>query len=342
MTNQVEDEAGSRRDGVSILRRIAHADQGYIVAAILAVVVLVASATLSGFGNPTNLLNAARSSATLGILAVGMTVVVIARGLDLSVVAIMGITSAFAVQRVIEGDHEIPSLVIAAAIAVLLGLINGILVAYVEIPALFVTLATSLLYLGFFRMNFLPTEISTVPAEAQWMRHLGRGDIVGIPGPVLLFALIAIVMTWLLSRNVGRYLYAIGDNPEAARLSGLPIRPLTLATYVTSAILGFIGGVTLVSVAGSFDLRTVAAGTLLFDVVAVVVIGGVSLAGGRGSVFGVTCAALLIGVIGNVMTLLDFDTIQQSLAKAFIVLLAIVLDSALHPRDEETARVGEL
>ena len=338
--NDTTTAAGTERE--SVIRRLAHADQGYIVAAILAAIVVIASVALDGFGSTSNLLNAARSSSTLGILAVGMTIVVIARGLDLSIVAIMGITSAYATQRVIEGSEEVSSLLIAGAIAVALGLINGVLVAYVEIPPLFVTLATSLLFLGYFRMEYLPTEIATVPTEAEWMRRLGRGELLGVPGPVILFAVIAVVMFVLLTRNVGRYLYAIGDNPEAARLAGLPVRPLTVVTYVTAAILGFVGGVTLVSVAGSFDLRTVAAGTLLFDVVAVVVIGGVSLAGGRGTVFGVTCAALLIGVIGNVMTLLDFDTIQQSLAKALIVMLAIVLDSALHPRDEETARVGEL
>ena len=342
MANKAQPEEAARRVDAGFFARLARADQGYIVAAILVSIVLLAALTLDGFGSTTNLLNAARSSSTLGILAIGMTVVVIARGLDLSVVAIMGITSAFAVQRVIEGDAQVPSLLIAGLVAVLLGLVNGFLVAYVEIPPLFVTLATSLLYLGLFRMEFLPTEIATVPSEATWMRRLGRGDVLGIPGPVLLFVGIAGLMAWLLTRNAGRYLYAIGDNPDAARLAGLPIRPLTVATYLLSAVLGFIGGVTLVSVSGSFDLRTVAAGTLLFDVVAVVVIGGVSLAGGRGNVFGVACAALLIGVIGNVMTLLNFDTIQQSLAKAFIVMLAIVLDSALHPRDEETARVGEL
>lgn len=329
--------------GLTILRqKVLSGDQAYIVAALLALIVLVSSITMDSFGSSANLLNAARSSSTLGILAIGMTVVVISRGLDLSVVMIMGVTSAFVVQHVVDGHAELTGLAWALGIAILLGLVNGFLVAYVEIPALFVTLATALLYLGIFRMTYLTTEIMTVPTEAHVMRWLGRESVIGVPNPVWLFALTAGIVGWLLSRNLGRYLYALGDNPEAARLAGLPVRPLTVFTYVLSAVAGFVGGVALVSVSGSVDLRTVAAGTLLYDVVAVVVIGGVSLAGGRGSIGGVVCAALLIGVIGNVMTLLNFDTIQQSLAKAFIVMFAIVLDSLLHPRDEETARVGEL
>lgn len=321
--------------------RPAHLDQGLIVAALLVVVLLVATVFLSEFATTKNLLNVARSASTLGILGIGMAIVVIARGLDLSVVVVMGVTSAFAVEYVLRGGSETTALMWAGGLALLFGLINGMLVAYVEIPALFVTLATTLLFQGIFRLAYLQ-ELASVPAQATFMRQLGGGEVLGVPNPVWIFALIAVAAGWLLTRNLGRYLYAIGDNPEAARLSGLPVRPLTVFTYVASAVLAFGGGVMLVSVAGSYNMRAVAAGTLLYDVVAVVVIGGVSLAGGRGSVFGVVCAALLIGLIGNVMTILDFDTIQQSLAKAFIVLVAIVLDSVLHPRDEETARVGEL
>ncbi|GAA3524500.1 ABC transporter permease [Aeromicrobium panaciterrae] len=326
----------------AVRRRLLSGDQGYIVGGLLLLIILVASVTLDSFGSTTNLLNAARSASTLGILAIGMTVVVISRGLDLSVVMTMGVTSAFVVQYVVNGNAELAGLMWAFVIALMLGLVNGVLVAYVEIPALFVTLATALLYLGIFRMAYLKTEIMTVPSEAHFMRWLGRDSVIGVPNPVWLFALSAGLVGWLLSRNLGRYLYALGDNPEAARLAGLPVRPLTVFTYLVSAVAGFVGGISLVSVSGSVDLRTVAAGTLLYDVVAVVVIGGVSLAGGRGSIGGVVCAALLIGVIGNVMTLLNFDTIQQALAKAVIVMFAIVLDSVLHPRDEETARVGEL
>jgi ribose transport system permease protein len=113
-------------------------------------------------------------------------------------------------------------------------------------------------------------------------------------------------------------------------------------TYVVAAFLAFVAGILSLGLAGGFDARAVTTGSQLYDVIAVVVIGGVSLAGGRGTVGGVLAGALLIGVLVNGMTLLDFDTIQQSLWKSVIVLAALVLDAWIHPRDEETARPGEL
>jgi ribose transport system permease protein len=326
----------------SLRDRFRRTDQGVTVGALLVVIAAVAALTLDRFGTAENLLNIGRSTATLGILGIGMTVVVIARGLDLSIVAIMSVSAVLTVQMIRDGSPEPVAIPVAALLAVLLGAVNGLLVAYVKIPPLFVTLATALLFFGVGRIVYLHDQIVTVPPEAGFLAWLGGGEILGIPNPVILFAAVAVGVAILLSRNVGRYLYALGDNPEAGRLAGLPYRPLTVFSYVVSGLLGFVGGLTLVAVAGSFDFRILTAGTLLYDVVAVVVIGGVSLAGGRGTIFGVTCAALLVGLIGNIMTLLDFDTIQQSLAKAIVVLLAIVVDGVLHPRDEETARVGDL
>ncbi|WP_326640565.1 ABC transporter permease [Streptosporangium sp. NBC_01755] len=325
-----------------VRRRFASMDQGYIVAGVLLALVVLFSVTLPGFSSTDNLLNAARSASTLGLLAIGMTVVVIARGLDLSVVIIMGVSCAMAVELMIAGHGELVSLAAGLLIALTLGLINGLLVAYVEVPPLFVTLATSLLYLGFFRIFFLPKDQQAILSSATAMNWLGNGTVLGIPSPVLVLAVAAAAATWFMSRNYGRFVRSQGDNPAAASLFGLPTRPLLVSTYLVSASAAFIAGVVGVSVAGAYDLRAAATGTTLYDVIAVVVIGGVSLAGARGSIGGVVCAALLLGVIGNAMTLLNMSVIEQSLSKAFIVLLAIVLDSLLHPRDEETARVGDM
>lgn len=339
MTSSVA--AKNSRSG-NVRRTLAAMDQGYIVAAVLVVLVALFAATLPGFFQAANLLNAARSAAGLGLLAIGMSVVVIARGLDLSVIIIMAVSCAMAVERMVAGQDEVVSLAIGLGIALSLGLINGLLVAYVEVPPLFVTLATSLLYLGFFRIVFLAKDQQAVPASATMMTWLGRSSVLGIPSPLLVLAAAVVLATWFMSRNYGRFIRSQGDNPAAAALVGLPTRPLLVSTYLVSAAAAFTAGVVGISVAGSYDLRAAATGTQLYDVIAVVVIGGVSLAGARGSIGGVVCAALLLGVIGNAMTLLNLSVIEQSLSKALIVLLAIVLDSLLHPRDEETARVGDM
>lgn len=323
-------------------RGLASVDQGYIVGGVVVALVAVFAVTLPGFADSGNLLNVARSSSSLGLLAIGMAVVVIARGLDLSVVVIMGIGAAVAVELMVAGVAELPALAAGLGVALLLGLVNGFLVAYVEIPPLFVTLATSLLFLGFFRITFLSKYQQPVPGSASVMGWLGDSTLLGVPAPVLILATAAALATWFMSRNYGRFIRAMGDNPSAASIVGLPTRPLLVSTYLVAAALAFTAGIVGSSVAGTYDLRAVQAGTQLYDVIAVVVVGGVSLAGARGSIGGVVCAALLLGVIGNAMTLLDLTVIEQYLAKAVIVLIAIVLDSVLHPRDEETARVGEM
>jgi ribose transport system permease protein len=335
--------ATARTFGDRMRSRLSSFDQGYIVAGVVVVLIAGFSAALDGFFTTGNLLDAARNSSVLGILAVGMAIVVVGRGLDLSLVVIMGVTSQIVSEYMANGHGETQALLLGLAVALILGLGNGVLVAYVEIPALFVTLATSLLYLGFFRLVYLDRLSGRLPDYADFTTTMARSRPLGIPAPVLILLAAVLVAFLLMSRTtLGRFIYAQGDNPAAASLAGIPTRPLTVLTYLVAAFLAFVAGILSLGLAGGFDARAVTTGSQLYDVIAVVVIGGVSLAGGRGSVGGVLAGALLIGVLVNGMTLLDFDTIQQSLWKSVIVLAALVLDAWIHPRDEETARPGEL
>lgn len=148
-------------------------------------------------------------------------------------------------------------------------------------------------------------------------------------------------MHLFLSRTVlGRFVYAHGDNPEAARLSALPTRPLTMMEYALCAGIGCIGGVVMIAETALMHLQ-VAESTLIFDVIMVVVLGGVSLVGGRGNVMSVVAGTLLIGVLLNGMTIMDMDVQTQNINKGIVLLIAIVLDSYLHPRDEETSKQGD-
>jgi ribose transport system permease protein len=150
-----------------------------------------------------------------------------------------------------------------------------------------------------------------------------------------------IVVHLFLSRTVlGRFIYAHGDNPDAARLSGMPTRPLTMLEYALCAGIGYIGGVVMTAQTALMHLQ-VAEGTLIFDVIMVVVLGGVSLTGGRGNVVSVVAGTLLIGVLLNGMTIMDMDIQTQNVVKGVVLLSAIVMDSVLHPRDEETSKQGD-
>jgi ribose transport system permease protein len=326
------------------LRVLSNTDQGRIVAAVVVALCIVFALTLDGFASFSNLTGVVSNTSVLGLLAIGLGIVVIGRGIDLSVLAIMGITSQLAVEFMRGGHSEVLSLLMALGVALLLGFINGFLVAYVEIQALFVTLATSLLFLGFFRLVWLrQLTIDSLPDQSTIIPNLAKTKVLGVPTPAILLLGFALLVHLFMSRLImGRFVYGIGDNQLAAGLSGIPVRPLTVFTYMVAAAMAFVAGVVALGLAGSFDGRFITSGTLLYDALAVVVIGGVSLAGGRGSIGGILAGALFIGVLSNGMTLLNFDVIQQSFFKSVIILGALILDSWFHPRDEETVRPGEL
>jgi ribose transport system permease protein len=336
-------EASPER-GSSIAARIRETDQGHIVGVLDLVLIVIFVVFIPGFGSFDNVGSIASASAGLGVLALGQAIVVIGRGIDLSVVAIYGVTGQFFAQRLTEGSSEWSALIAGLVMAVAFGCINGLLVAFVEVPPLFVTLATSLAFIGLSRVILFDGSISfKIGPDAQVIHAVGNNDVFGLPLALFVWLGIALVAWTFLARSVpGRMLYAIGDKPEAAALVGMPTRPLTLLAYVASAVLSFVAGLIIIGGAGSFDSRLLSNGSQLYDVLAIVVIGGVSLAGGRGTVEGVITATVLIGILLNAMTLLDLDTVQQSIFKAVIVIFALVLDRWLHPVDEETARSGEL
>lgn len=324
--------------------RLASVDQGLIVAGLLMVLVLVFALTLPRFLSTGNARGIASSTAGLGVLALAQAVVVVGRGLDLSVVAIYGVTGQLVAQLLNDGHSQGYAVGVGLGVALILGVLNGLLVAYLEVPPLFVTLATSLLFVGLFRLAlFGGAVIFTMPTSAVWVTKVGQGHILGTPLSLFIWLGLAVVVWQCMRRTAtGRMIYAIGDNLAASRVAGIPARPLTVLTYVTSACLAFVAGLIIITASGQFDGRTITAGTQLYDVIAIVVIGGVSLAGGRGSILGVVAATFLIAIILNGMTLLNFSSIQQSLFKSLIILAALVLDRWLHPPDEETARAGDL
>lgn len=297
--------------------------------------------TLSGFATLGNLLALMRSVAILGILGVAMSVVVIGRGLDLSLVASMAVTSAFALQLMQQGWGWPGAVAAGLTLAIAIGLVNGFIIAFVEVPALFTTLATGFLVFGLGRGFLLDGMLTYLPADAEAFAWIGQGRLLGVPTPVVGFALVALLVHGFLSRmTLGRFVYAHGDNHEAARLTGIAVRPLTLLEYALCACIACIAGLVMAASTASMNMQIVNS-TLIFDVILVVVLGGVSLAGGRGGVPSVLAGTALIGTLLNGMTIMDLDNNVQNIVKGGVLLSAIILDNRLHPRDEETARQGD-
>ncbi|MEJ8573536.1 ABC transporter permease [Microbaculum marinum] len=299
---------------------------------------------VSGFATWPNLSNLAQNSASLMILSCGMAMVIMTRGLDLSQIAVMTAAStAFGV--LLTGGHGVGSALVAAlATAVVLGILNGWLVAYFEIPSLLATLATAMLITGGIRWGLLQGEfLVLLPKDDPFIVAISSGRILGVPLSAVIALGILAVTGFILSRTiVGRTIYSMGDNIGAARLTGLPVRAVTLVTYVFAAIAALIAGIVVASSSGAVDFRTVTNGTLLFEVIMVVVLGGVSLRGGRGSILSIIAGVFLIAVLRNGMTLMNLSTQLQGLIMGMTLITAIVIDNHRNPRDPETETQGDL
>jgi ribose transport system permease protein len=337
-----ESEAGGRPGSAgSLSRAIRRLGQEQIVLFTTLVLAVGFSVFVPGFASVKNFLTLLDGIAVLGILSLGAAIVIIGRGLDISQVASLAIGAALAAVVMRDGGSISFGIVCGFAIALAIGVTNGIVIAFVEVPPLFATLATNLLMYGL-AQNFIvgSTYLVYVPDTAKAFLALG-GSVDGVPVPVLIFLGLALLVHLFLSHTrLGRFIYAHGDNPEAARLSGIPLRPLTIIEYSLCAVIGYLAGLVLMATLSSIDTQIVM-GTEIFDVILVAVLGGVSLVGGRGGVLSVIAGGLLIGVMLNGMTLLNMSNDAQNIFRGLVLLAAIVGDNLLHPRDEETARQGD-
>ncbi|WP_241560699.1 ABC transporter permease [Paenirhodobacter populi] len=315
--------------------------QERIVALITVAIFAVASVALPGFFSPDNLVAIVRSISVLGILALGMAVIIIGRGIDLSMVAIMAMSVAWYLQMLNDGMGEWRALALVLAGVLVIGLANGFLVAYAEVPTIFVTLASASFVFGLVRSQMIGSDAVPVPA-GHWLGHLGGMRLADVPVEVYVFAALAFA-TFLFLRFTkwGRYVYYAGDNPAAARNIGMPVRPMMVLRYVLSALIAFVAGLLTAGSLQSMNTRVVNS-TQLYDIVLVAVIGGIGLSGGKGGVRNVLIGAALIGILLNAMTILDIPLLYQNLIKSAILLIAIIVDGVLNPRDEQTAQQGDI
>lgn len=308
----------------------------------LAVLLFAASAlTLRGFLAADNLIAIVRSVSVLGILAVGMAIVIIGRGIDLAAVAIMAMSAAWYLQMLNDGVSGPMALALVVGGVVLIGLVNGFLVAYADVPAIFATLASGAFVFGYVRSQLIGQDAVPVP-RGHWLESVGRARFLDIPAEVFIFAVIAFAAyLFLRFTKWGRYVYYMGDNFLAARNMGIPVRPMIMLRYSISALVALGAGLLTAASLLSINTRIVNS-TLLYDIILVVVIGGIGLSGGKGGMRNVIVGALLIGIMLNAMTIIDISSIYQNLIKSTILLIAIIVDSLLNPRDEQTAQQGDI
>lgn len=322
---------------------VRHLNQERIVFLLTVLLFGVFAVALPNFLSTSNMLSLLRGVSVLGILGVGMLVVILGRGIDLSMVATMAISVGWALQLVGSGTSPVAALALGFGFAVLMSLISGLLIAYAEIPPLFATLAMGPFIYGFGRSHLITaTDVVYMSDNIGWVKSLGQGYFLGIPMPVIT-ALAVSVTIWAFLRYTkpGRFIYAIGDNAAAARITAIPVRPMLVLQYVISGVIAFVAGVITATSVASMNTRVVNS-NMIYDVILVVVLGGVGLSGGRGNVRNVVVGTLLIGVLINGMTIMDIQYTVQNLIKSLLLLAAIVVDSFLNPRDEQTGQQGDI
>jgi rhamnose transport system permease protein len=308
-----------------------------IVAALL-LLIAVTGVLEPRFVESDSLRNLALNASIFAILAAGQTLVIITRNVDLSVGSVLGL-SAFLAGDLLSG-HEGRSLVVVFALGITLGaacgLLNGVLVTWGQVPALVVTLGTLYVYRG---LAFLWTDGRQVNAETlpDSFLNLGSDSVLGVPILVLIALVVVLVVgQWLRDFRAGRELYAIGSNPEGARLAGVRSERRVLTAFVLAGALAGLGGVLFTARFGTVD-ATAGTGYEL-TVIAAAVVGGVAIFGGTGSVYGAALGALLLGTITSSLIVLRVEAFWQQAAIGALLLLAIAFDRLVGLRVDAALR----
>jgi rhamnose transport system permease protein len=277
----------------------------------------------------------ATSVAIIGVVAVGQTLVVLTRNIDLSVGSIVGFTAYFTgTQLAANGAmHPLTAVLIACGVGALLGLVNGLLVAYGRVPAIITTLGTLAIY-RMFLVNFAEARTVTADSLPEWINLLAQQSLftigeLGVRPMVALAVVIVIVFQLILTyTSFGRQLYAIGSNPEAARFAGLPARRTVLTAFILCGALAGLAGFMFLA---RFGTITVVAGQgIELDSVAAVVVGGVNTFGGSGTVVGALLGAFLIDLLGQgLIRWFGISEFWRDALLGLLILLAVASDAVL-------------
>jgi len=310
----------------------------YGIFLIFAVMVLAASLLSPAFVSSTNLINIVRQMSIVGLIALGVTGVIVCAGIDLSSGSVVGLTAVIAASMSQTPDYAaafypglhlplIVPILAACAVGALVGLINGSLVAKARIPPFIATLGTYTAVRGAALLYTGGRPISDLTDEYNF---IGQGDVFGLPVPIIILVVMAVVTHILYAHTkFGKYIYAIGGNEQAARVSGINASRYKMLIYVYASFLAALAGLVVSSRIGSGQ-PGLGVGYEL-DAIAAAVIGGTSLsAGGIGTVAGTIVGALIIGVLNNTLDLMNVSAYWQQIIKGCIIVGAVVIDQLKH------------
>lgn len=269
-----------------------------------------------------NLINVTRQVSLNAIISVGMTLVILTGGIDLSVGSVVAFAGCITAGFLAKGINMYLAIAAGMVLGAVIGLVNGLFVTKGKVQPFIATMATMTIARG---LTLVYSDGRPITGMSDEFRSLGGGYVFGIPIPVI-FMLVVFVLGYLLLKKmyIGRYIYAIGGNIEAARLSGINTNKILTLVYVLSGILAAFTGIILTSRLNS--AQPTAGAAFEMDAIAAVVLGGTSLAGGVGTIGGTLVGAIIIGVLDNGLNLLNVSSFYQQVAKGIVILLAVLLD----------------
>ena len=294
----------------------------------LVLIVLVFSWLSPVFLTAPNLINILQQSSINAAIALGMTLVIISGGIDLSVGPTAALSAVIAASLMVAGVPVPLAIMAALGVGVMCGLFNGVLVAYAGLQPFIVTLGGLSLFRALALIYTGGNPIFGIPSE---FRALTNGDILGVPNPVIIVGVIALILWFVLNKTpLGEYILAVGGNEEAARIAGVPVARTKVATFVISGTLASIAALILVGRLGAAEPTI---GNLWeLDAIAAAAIGGASLMGGKGSIVGTIIGAIILGALRNGLTLMNVQAFYQLLATGIIIIVAMLIDRATRGR----------
>ncbi len=290
------------------------------------IVLLILFGALTLFSNEfltgNNMANLARQVAVFGIIAVGQLLIILTAGIDLSVGSVLGLTGCITAELLVHGTPVGIAIIGGLAAGAAIGVFNGVLVAYGKLPPFIVTLGM----LGIARGAVLVlTDASTVQPLPDSFGTIANGDFVGLPNLLWMFVAVVVVTAFVLRRTVfGRYIYAVGSNPESARLAGVPVTRVLVAVYAIGGLLAAVGGVLFTSRLNA-GIPTAGTGYEL-NAIAACVIGGASLFGAKGGAYGAAAGALIVGTLNNGGNLLNINSFYLQIIIGALILIAVAFD----------------
>lgn len=276
------------------------------------------------FMEPNNILNLLRQTSINALIAFGMTFIILTGGIDLSVGSILALSSALMAGMMVSGLDPILAILVGVLLGTLMGVINGILVSKGKMAPFIVTLATMTIFRGL-TLVYTDGKPITGIGDSELFQMLGRGYFLGLPVPAVVMIIAFFILWFLLHKtSFGRKTYAIGGNEKASRISGIKVDRVKVAIYGLAGTMAAIAGAILTSRLNS--AQPTAGQSYEMDAIAAVVLGGTSLSGGKGILFGTLVGVLIIGTLNNGMNLLGVSSFYQQVVKGAVILVAVLLD----------------